>query len=571
MPSTNGHGSKLERIGLYMRVSSEEQKEKESIATQEGFLEEYCKLYGLEVAAVYKDEAVSGTVPMRQRPKGALLLADAKAGAFDTVLVYKLDRIGRSLLVVVDAHDRLGEVGVALKSATEPIDTSTAAGRLIFQMLASFSEFERATITERSRDGLRRAFKEGRHLGRIPYGYDVNAEGAFEIVEDEARVVRRIITNVAAGATLYSEAKRLNDEGEPSPGSKYRDRPRKPGACWHPSAIRAIVTATTYSGIHTIRAAGGNIGRKVPALVEPELREKALARLEENKRYSGGKSGRKYLLRGLVACAYCTTACTGDVSVSSMGYRYHYYSCRKKRTTQYDARRANHGYSCPKVKAQWLEELVWADVRTFLEDPGEALERVRVQLSDDREGDNLKERHASLTARLTAKQEAKARYVKLYAQGHVDEEELEVYIADLKNQVENLKLLISSVEADLAQEQENKMMARSTEAWLMALRKNLSEVEQDAEEAFETRRELVKLLVERIVLSRNEEGRPKVEITYRFGSPAGLESATGSQNSEEFKKAHGRSGGGDLLRGHPQMSAYEIAVEREPEASEDTY
>src|SRR5829696_9175015 len=220
MPSTNGRGSKPEPVALYLRVSSEEQERKQSIKTQEGFLEEYCRLYGHQVAGIYKDEAVSGTVPMRERPEGARLLTDAKAGALDVVLVYKLDRVGRSLLVVVDVHDRLGEAGVALRSATEPIDTSTAAGRLIFQMLASFSEFERATITERSRDGLRRAFKEGRHLGRIPYGYDVDADGAFVVVEDEARVVRCIIANVAAGATLYSEAKRLNYEGEPSPGFK---------------------------------------------------------------------------------------------------------------------------------------------------------------------------------------------------------------------------------------------------------------------------------------------------------------------------------------------------------------
>jgi hypothetical protein len=78
---------------------------------------------------------------------------------------------------------------------------------------------------------------------------------------------------------------------------------------------------------------------------------------------------------------------------------------------------------------------------------------------------------------LATKQEEKARYVRLYAQGHVDEEELEAYIADLKNQVENLKLLISSVEADLAQERENKIVAKSTEAWLVALRTNLAEVE----------------------------------------------------------------------------------------------
>ncbi len=67
---------------------------------------------------------------------------------------------------------------------------------------------------------------------------------------------------------------------------------------------------------------------------------------------------------------------------------------------------------------------------------------------------------------------------------------------------------------------ENKMVAARTEVWLMALRKNLTEVEQDTEEAFEKRRELVKVLVEKIALSRNEVGRTKVDITYRFGPPA---------------------------------------------------
>src|SRR5215208_1880459 len=405
MLSTNGHGPQPERIVLYMRVSSEEQKEKESIATQEGFLEEYCKLYGLEIAAVYKDEAISGTVPTRQRPEGARLLADAKAGAFDTVLVYKLDRIGRSLLVVVDAHDRLNEAGVALKSTTEPIDTSTAAGRLIFQMLASFSEFERATIAERSRDGLRRAFKEGRYIGRIPYGYDVDKDGALVVVEDEACVVRQIIANVAGGSTLYSEAKRLNDEGEPSPGFKYRNRSRKSGSAWRHTTVRSIITQGAYSGVHTVKASGGDIERQVPPIVEPGLREKALARLKENKRYAGGKAGRKYLLRGLMWCTHCVTAYVADPSTSSTGSRYYYYGCWKHRKTAYERRVRKH--SCPRVNAKWIEELVWRDLRSFLEKPGEVLERIKEQLAEGHEGDDFEKRYTSLTRRLAAKQEEK--------------------------------------------------------------------------------------------------------------------------------------------------------------------
>jgi site-specific DNA recombinase len=103
-----------------MRVSTEEQREKETIEIQEEFLDQYCGLYELEVAEIYKDDGVSGTIPLHERPEGRRLLEDAKEGKFDAVLVYRLDRLGRSLLVIVDAHDRLEVAGVSLRSATEP-------------------------------------------------------------------------------------------------------------------------------------------------------------------------------------------------------------------------------------------------------------------------------------------------------------------------------------------------------------------------------------------------------------------------------------------------------------------
>jgi DNA invertase Pin-like site-specific DNA recombinase len=205
-----GHRASSERIALYMRVSSEEQAERMTIGTQEEFLEQYRDLYGHEVSGVYKDEAISGTVPMHQRTGGRALLEDAKESVFDVVLVYKLDRIGRTLLNVVDAHDRLDACGVALRSATEPIDTSSPSGRLIFHMVASFAEFGRGTIRERTQHGLHRAFRNGKQTGRIPYGYDVAEDGGFVIVEEEAAVVREIISNLAAGSTLYREMQRLN-------------------------------------------------------------------------------------------------------------------------------------------------------------------------------------------------------------------------------------------------------------------------------------------------------------------------------------------------------------------------
>lgn len=223
----------------------------------------------------------------------------------------------------------------------------------------------------------------------------------------------------------------------------------------------------------------------------------------------------------------------GTSKKNATGKRYSYYHCRRRRGTYEDSRRV--APNCPHMQAQWLEQLVWTDVRGFLHNPGQVLERLREEQAEDHRAEDLRERLASLTKRLAAKQVEKDRYIRLFARGDVlDEEELETYLADLGNQTQNLRLLISSVEADLGRAQEERELAASTEAWLMSLRENLDEVEASTQEAFDKRRELVKLLVEKIVVSRAEDDRPKVDVTYRFGPPEAGECVGSGQNSTLF-------------------------------------
>nr|MDQ5827911.1 recombinase family protein [Chloroflexota bacterium] len=371
MPSTNGHGPKggAESVALYLRVSSEEQRDRETIEIQRDFLTQYCELYGLEVADVYADDGVSGTIPLHERPEGRCLLEDARDGKFQTLLVYRLDRLGRSLLVIVDAHDRLQAAGVSLRSATEPIDTSTPSGRLIFQMLASFAEYERETIGERTRAGLHRAFRNGKHAGRIPYGYRLaQDETSLEVVEEEARIVHEIITNMAEGSTLYGESKRLNDEGVPSPGWRFGASERKYGASWSGSTVAGIVHQSAYSGTHRVKVNGGeeSISRQVPAIVDAGLQQRAIEALTENKRYPNRENDRRYLLRGLVVCETCGYACTGRTS-SAGGKRYSYYCCVTSRSERGVGGFRVPPHRPPNMSAPWLEDLVWRDVRTFLE------------------------------------------------------------------------------------------------------------------------------------------------------------------------------------------------------------
>jgi site-specific DNA recombinase len=531
MASTNGHGSKApERVVLYMRVSSEEQRDRETIEIQREFLEQYCRLYRLEIAKLYADDGVSGTVPLYERPEGRRLLEDAREDRFTAVLVSKLDRLGRSLLVIVDAHDRLDAAGATMRSGREPIDTSNPSGRLIFQMLASFAEYDRENIRERTQAGLHRAFRRGKHMGRIPYGYRANADAQLEVVEQEAEIVREIIGNIAGGSTLYAEAKRLNDSGVPAPGTRYGSGERKPGRLWQSKTLSNIVHQRAYIGVHCVKINGGEevIEREVPIILEnTSIRDKAVAALSENRRYRNRKNDRRYLLAGLVKCAHCGYGCSGHATWSK-GKRYSYYLCIAK-WPEKTPKAPPH--KPPYVKAEWLEKTVWDDVRFFLENPGKVLERLREQMGDEDEAKKLERRQGDLGKRLAGKRAEKDRYVRLYAQGHISEDELSVYLADLKNQIGNLRLLLESVEADLSQHAEKREIAETTSTWLATLRERISEIEAETDEAFQARRQLVKLLVAGITVGRREDGSPKIEITYRFGPPS---EAAGERDKAEM-------------------------------------
>jgi hypothetical protein len=218
-----------------------------------------------------------------------------------------------------------------------------------------------------------------------------------------------------------------------------------------------------------------------------------------------------------VKCGVCGSGCAGHPTTKK-GKKYYYYTCHASRTNNFGKGRL---HKASYVAASWLEETVWADVRAFLADPGEVLERVREQLGANDATDELETRQEELGRRLAAKQTEKDRYVHLYAQGHISEPELETHLLDLKDQTENLRLILSSVEAELYQKRAHRGITKAAHAWLVALRERIAEVEKDTEEAFRARRQLVKLLVQSITVGkRREDGSIEVRITYRFGPPS---------------------------------------------------
>src|SRR5262249_41528107 len=150
-------------------------------------LREFASLRGWTVTEEYSDKGHSGA--KRSRPALNKLLKDARARKLDVVLVWKFDRFGRDLEFLIRTLNEFRELGVEFVSLTDSVDTSTAAGKAMFGMLAVFAEFERDLLTERVRAGVDRACKQGTVLGRPRVIFD--RERALQL-HHEGQGVRRI-------------------------------------------------------------------------------------------------------------------------------------------------------------------------------------------------------------------------------------------------------------------------------------------------------------------------------------------------------------------------------------------
>jgi DNA invertase Pin-like site-specific DNA recombinase len=150
------------RVAIYARVSTVNHGQDASLQTRE--LRQFAEARGWQLAGEYVDAGVSGAKD--SRPELNRLMADAKRRRFDVVLVWKLDRFGRSLRHLVNALAEFESLGIAFVSLSDNLDLSTASGRLMFQIIGAMAEFERELIRERVKTGMKNAKAKGTRIGR---------------------------------------------------------------------------------------------------------------------------------------------------------------------------------------------------------------------------------------------------------------------------------------------------------------------------------------------------------------------------------------------------------------------
>jgi len=364
------------RCAIYTRKSTDEglSQEFNSLDAQREAGEAYIASQRHEGWVALPDRYDDGgfTGGNMERPGLKRLLADIEAGRIDAVIVYKVDRLSRSLLDFARLMALFEKHGASFISVTQTFNSATSMGRLTLNILLSFAEFERQIIAERTRDKMSAARRKGKWTGGSPVlGYNVDPRGGRLIVnEDEAVRVRAIFDLYLEHRSLVAVAREINGRGwttkrwTTKDGREHRGRPMGKGDLYK-TLTNIIYTGqvnhkgTAYPGEHS-----AIIDRAVFQQVDERLRHNGM---------TGGKEVRnKYgaLLRGLLQCDACGTAMHHTYTAKG-GRRYRYYVCATAQQRGWDA--------CPSksLAAQQIEDSVVEHVRQLARNPQIVFETIR--------------------------------------------------------------------------------------------------------------------------------------------------------------------------------------------------
>jgi site-specific DNA recombinase len=515
------------RAALYVRVSTERQQQAQTIEQQVAQLRAFAATHPEWTVAeehIFRDDGASGA--KLDRPGLDTLRDHAAQAAFDLVLITAPDRLARNFVHQMVVMDELQRRGIRVVFCDRPLSHGDDPHeQLVAQIRGAVAEYERTLIADRMRRGRLARLRSGQLLPwtRAPYGYLLHPErprdpAALQVDLAAAAIVRELFAAYAAGgATLHSLAAALTARRVPTPTGK---------PIWRPPTIRGLLTNPAYKG----QAASGRRrttparGRRsalqpvgagvsttdqppeewitvpVPALITDELFELVQRRLAANQRAARRSTTHPYLLRGLVSCGICRLGCTGRTRTAS-DTRYRYYRCLGKQATVASGR----PHRCPArfIPADQLDELVWADLATVVQQPqlvAQALERAHSGAWVPAE---LRRRQASLQQARASVARQRQRLLDAYLAEVIDLAAFQRQDQALSRQQADLLAREREVAAQGDRLIELATIAQSMTVVLEQLRVGLDQA------TFDQRQQLVQLLIDRVVVTGDQ-----VEIRY---------------------------------------------------------
>lgn len=300
--------------------------------------------------ARYDDNGFTGS--NTNRPSLQKLINDIKDGRVNMVVVYKLDRLSRSLVDFVQILRFFEEHNVAFASITQPIDTSTSTGKLMLHILSSFAEFERELISERTHDKMAAARKRGQWLGgRPPLGYDVAKDSKKLVInQDDAKLIREIFSLYLKGSSLLKVAQIINGQGFRTKRATSKGGKTFGGIKFGITHIRSIIANVLYLG--KVCYAGQIYDGQQEAIIDEETFKKAQEKMKENtiERKATKNTDCTGLLSHILQCKTCGKFMFHTYTLKHKTHKYRYYVCSSAQKRGYN--------SCPtkSVNAQAIED-----------------------------------------------------------------------------------------------------------------------------------------------------------------------------------------------------------------------
>ncbi len=506
--------AKKRRIADYARVSSEEQRERETIKTQADELaSRHEQDSDVEIVERIFDDGVSGTISIADRPGGSRLLRLMEAHAIDELWVYNISRLGRDAVDLLWFGRRLEFLGIRLVSLQEGVQDNL----LGFDVNAVVADSGRRTLLKNSADGMNRAAREGRYLGGIvPLGYRVDgarqnarlAPSDIPMWRDltEADVARLIFQRLVEGWSCTKIAVEFNALGIPTAyGQAGRGiRGRRTQEVWRPNRIYSLATSTIYRGeqrfgVHSRNHKGREIiSASVPRLVSDEVWYAAQETLHGNNIIPDGKRT-VYLLRGLMRCDTCGQGYYGAPRGESGGS----YRCGG----QLVSRRLECGRCIGKsIHRGTIEGIVWNDIERFLRDPGDLLRELEAESSPVAGAAAVAEADRMVWAsRLDDLAQQRSRALDLHIRGRMPESDLDAALDRIEQELRIVQARLWALGSKAPSEQV------VTPDVLAEIRARI-----DAGLTPEQRQEIARLLVKRITVHTDIMSERKKMATARI-------------------------------------------------------
>ena len=533
----------MRMAAIYARVSSEQQREENTIASQTASLIEFAKSHDLEVPKewVFEDEGYSGAT--LERPGLERVRDLAAEGQIQVVLAYSPDRLSRKYAYQILLIEEFARHGVETLFVKSPQGDS-AEDQLLVQFQGMIAEYERAQILERSRRGKRHRAQAGEVsvMSGAPYGYRYirktdEVPAAYVVDEAEAGVVRRVYQMYTIeGLSIGEITRRLNTEGVPARKAGRWERSvvwgvlRNPAYCgvacfgktrisartrvMRPQRRRGTTTPSTTAGHQRPREEWIEI--PVPALVTEESFARAQELLYQNKIRSRRRTIAPSVVQGLVSCAKCGYALS-RTSTQTSARKIHYYKCIGS-----DSWRKLGGPVCDNsrfIRQELLDQIVWAEVIRLLEEPALIHQELDRRLAAARTSDPTAKREQSLQRELTHVGKGIERLLTAYQEGLLSLEQLRERMPALRHRQQTLSAELQAIADQTNDRAAFLRLAETLTAFLARLRsaaETLSVME---------RQKIVRLLVKDVLV-----GEDTITIRHSIPIPSGSPQNGGSDD-----------------------------------------